>query len=995
MIDRERQSIELAAMSSGGLLDSDVREKQDLPNFRGTKKPLRLMTIWGLFLIIAVAAVTKFTTFKGADSPQCQSIYMYPAYALIDGFDERYTSLAKKYHLYLYREQGQDKVPLNDNGDEIVLNGIPVLFIPGNAGSFKQVRSIAAGCSNIYFNDFGSLDNKDTQNLDFFAADFNEDFTAFHGRTMMDQAEYLNDAIRYILSLYEQTADSSSPKPESVIIVGHSMGGMVARIIPGLQNYVYGSINTIITLSTPHGAAPVTFDGDILKIYQTTNEYWIQQYKDENSFFSKNMSLFSITGGILDDVLPADYVFVKDFLPEENGFSTFTTTIQKVWTPIDHLAVVWCNQLRNVVAKLLLEIVDKNIPNKTKPLDYRVSKARELLLSGFEENRPLLNANSKSIDIPSNKYADYKTIHPSNEGLVLTGNQLNDFSKGMIIDIAEMSNSDEFSFLTNIDKVTMYLCDEKFKTFNDNKVGFMECKDVTSYINLAPMKVTNPSSDESIKSYKIVNITKQMSLGKSKLIMDFPNHNNIANDIFINFKITSIENSRPININHTPYYLTFFSNSVKIDNQKWIYYENIWDSLISYKLKTKLLSGKKEELEFQPFIRQWIGNRYETKWHNNILDSEVDITMHNTAPFIPISDKKYGLNLMVYAPENASIQVSLKINWSMTLKQLFIRFRLVIGTFPVFIVSSAFAYQLYLYNKTSVFIDFKVALSYLLVKYGVIVVVSMLLLSPLIDTKLGQYFIYRLDPIRINTPMVEGIKNMTVNNYLLGLRSVYVSWIGPLFMSMSFGLVSFLVEVILGIETIIRKIKGPPNTNPPKSKDFINKVVFDRRRTLASLSLLALIVLYIPYQIAFSVVLAVQLATSFKICLTVPESHPGYLNLRNYNFSVLLLFIFVFIINAPVMIVFLHNVAIRWETPFRSHHNVLAVAPIIFLTSANSTLNMPSFGSNKFLHGGLLVVIMSYLGFFSLIYGIRNMYWIHHIVNIFCGWLLLGFMKGD
>ena len=85
------------------------------------------------------------------------------------------------------------------------VKGVPVLFIPGNAGSYKQVRSLAAEAAH-YWNQ-NIRPNPDAADegkvaLDFFTVDFNEDLTAFHGQTLLDQAEYLNDAVAYILSLY-------------------------------------------------------------------------------------------------------------------------------------------------------------------------------------------------------------------------------------------------------------------------------------------------------------------------------------------------------------------------------------------------------------------------------------------------------------------------------------------------------------------------------------------------------------------------------------------------------------------------------------------------------------------------------------------------------------------------------------------------------------------------------------------------------------------------
>src|SRR5690606_18507451 len=139
-----------------------------------------------------------------------------------------------------------------------------VLFIPGNAGSYKQVRPIAAEAAT-YFHDVLQHDEaalaSGIRNLDFFTVDFNEDITAFHGQTLLDQAEYLNEAVRYILSLYldprVSDRDPDLPDPTSVIVLGHSMGGVVARAMLIMPNYQANSINTIITMSAPHARPPV------------------------------------------------------------------------------------------------------------------------------------------------------------------------------------------------------------------------------------------------------------------------------------------------------------------------------------------------------------------------------------------------------------------------------------------------------------------------------------------------------------------------------------------------------------------------------------------------------------------------------------------------------------------------------------------------------------------------------------------------------------------
>ena len=994
MKDKTASDVPLGA----SILDNDIENLPSLPRMIGAKR-LHILSTLGLFLLAMVTYVTISRPYNGADCPQCRSIYMYPSYARIDGFDQRYTSLAKKYHLYLYREQGKDKVPVD--GDEVQLNGIPVLFIPGNAGSFKQVRSIAAACSNLYVEGLETIDNPNAKNLDFFAADFNEDFTAFHGRTMIDQAEYLNDAVRYILSLYIKSADPSVPRPESVIIVGHSMGGMVARVIPTLQNYIFGSINTIITLSTPHAVAPVTFDGDILKIYQNTNDYWRAQFVDETSFFSTNMTLVSITGGILDTVLPADYASVQDILPKRNGFTTFTSTIPGVWTPIDHLAIVWCDQLRSVLAKLLMEIVDVTSPSKTKPLRQRMDVSKKLLLSGFEEST------SDTVILP-NPESIYKIIEMTEimgalEGsekdpLVVTGKRGQRNIRNAVVKIPRDRKEGDlmFSLLTSVEEINVNLCSRSTNSIENVLTTYLACVNINDRLARVPVTYTDPESTIPTSEYRILELKGKNFIDADELLIEFP-PSGLAHEDFLLGKFQRYRHETKIGFNNFVVSIVGLCFNIdEVSNFTVTKLTSLWDSLISYKMKTTVTSDTDKELLFEPFFRQWISEPYESKWHTGLLSSVIDINMHNVVPFVPYKETHdKSLNFEMYVPPDLKFDITFHINWTLTMKQLFIRYRLAIGSFPVFFISSVMAYQFYWYNKTAIFIDFRVTLAHLLRKYGFWVACLLIALTPITDSRLVQKVLYALDPIRLNRPFALDNNGMHANYYYLGLRSFFPAGIGLLFGMITIGVLTLLYQIFNISEKIIRKCRKKCMKTEPGTKHMINQNIFDKKRTISALLMFLLVIFYIPYQLAFAIVLIVQLATFIRICLFVPESAANYYNLRNYNLTLCILFIFIGVINAPIIIVFLHNVAIRWETPFRSHHNVLAIAPMILLAGANSTFNMPRFDSNRLLDGGIAILVLSYLSFFSLIYGIRNMYWIHHIVNVLSGWLFFGYVNGN
>lgn len=268
-----------------------------------------------------------------------------------------------------------------------------MLFIPGNAGSYKQARSIAAETARFFRDavarDEGTLQTN-TRNLDFFTVDFNEDITAFHGQTLLDQAEYLNEAVNYILSLYHDsrkaTMDSDLMDPSSVIILGHSMGGIVARTMLVMPNYQSNSVNTIITMSTPHSTPPVSFDKQMVDTYEEINSYWRRSFSEKwaNNNPLWHVTLVSIAGGGRDTIVPSDYTSISSLVPATHGFTVFTSSIPRVWVGIDHLEITWCNQFMKVLAAAMHDIIDVSRPAQTKPRAERMRLLKKWFLPGME-----------------------------------------------------------------------------------------------------------------------------------------------------------------------------------------------------------------------------------------------------------------------------------------------------------------------------------------------------------------------------------------------------------------------------------------------------------------------------------------------------------------------------------------------------------------------------------------------------------------------------------
>jgi hypothetical protein len=144
--------------------------------------------------------------------------------------------------------------------------------------------------------------------------DLNEEFSALHGPTLRQQADYVRRALEYVSAVHNQT----------VTIVGHSMGGIVGRLAAGRYS------DTIYTLSTPHTLPPAPLDIEMAALYRSL----------------RPQDVVSYCGGVSDTQVVSDACAI-DF-----GTTIYTTGLAGAWTGADHQAMVWCHQIRNHVAAM-------------------------------------------------------------------------------------------------------------------------------------------------------------------------------------------------------------------------------------------------------------------------------------------------------------------------------------------------------------------------------------------------------------------------------------------------------------------------------------------------------------------------------------------------------------------------------------------------------------------------------------------------------------------
>lgn len=88
--------------------------------------------------------------------------------------------------------------------------------------------------------------------FDYFTVDFNEEFSAIHGGSLEDQTQFVAHCVERILQLYQSPSANQKFMPQSVVLIGHSIGGVIAKALFTNPEFDPFKVHTIITLATPH-----------------------------------------------------------------------------------------------------------------------------------------------------------------------------------------------------------------------------------------------------------------------------------------------------------------------------------------------------------------------------------------------------------------------------------------------------------------------------------------------------------------------------------------------------------------------------------------------------------------------------------------------------------------------------------------------------------------------------------------------------------------------
>ncbi|KAG5360178.1 putative GPI inositol-deacylase C [Yarrowia sp. B02] len=823
-----------------------------------------------VFVLSLVLLISSFVSFSHLqqDSDTCVVPRMWVAYAPIEGLTSEHSRLAEKYALYLVKSTPYE-IPL-----PVRPSGVPVLFVPGNAGSYRQIRSIS-DTSRELNEGYGSPE------IDFFALDFNEAYSALHGRTLLDQAEYLNDAVKYILNMYRENGQDVS----SVILLGHSMGGVVSRLAISLDNYVPGTVNTIFTLASPHLVPPAPFDGDIQKVYNRMNDFWRSNYADSDKDTLEDMTVLSVAGGKRDTMVPSDYISLDSIIPASNGLSTFSNSVNRVWTGIDHDAMMWCHQLRRQIAISLMGVIGRGTAERMEVFRKVFSGTQTVsdAVEDFEdiEASPLSYGVHQKLDSGFYYGTDlqFLTSHTVNPGSALESYELASGSP-----------------------LKAYECPSK------EGESFKGCR------KIYPLLV--PGNDDTVLSFVQT---------ENYLLLDV----SASSDWISVDRLSQTEvDAAGLSFSTQKIHATA-SNAVSSDFS----FPQLTSGISSYKVAVS---------EGIKLVRQYVRHNGSRAYDSKYLvpkDGIAEVSFYGDAPFVPYPHSS-PLHLQVFGEG----EISIELDWKGSLGNLLMRYRILFISLPsaVFYAVLLVLFWQSSHSGNAQFYSIRKGIDKFIKSY---LILSCLAASGV--AYLTGYAQVRDFLALIQIPITKSFSVNTSyanNDLFVGLGGTTGAILAPLFLFVSTGIVAFFTELVLGVTYLLSFCFKSSTGTTIESGDPISDLLHKRTVFVGVISVLVL--LFFPYQLAFALanVALLVMTAYFRSNQSVEQK-----SFNNYISTICVVMTWTCLVNAPVLAVWIQGIVVQRSMAFSSHHNLVSILPTLLFVENLSFKRIPSVSTITYL----------------------------------------------
>ncbi|KAJ1311214.1 hypothetical protein OPQ81_009714 [Rhizoctonia solani] len=862
-------------------------------------------------------------------SPQgCRMSWMSPSYIVQDDFNTSWTPLARRYSLLLYREVGWDAEQPN---------GRPVLFIPGNAGSSHQVRSIASSAARQIYSTphVRSTDiPANVEPLDLYAVEFNEDLSALHGPTLQTQTAYVRAALDYIVSKYSNKHDLQ------VTLLGHSMGGIVALnalISPRHRALV----RAVITMSSPHSLPPARLDREIEQIFD--NSFDVLWNIPAHNHTTQSPPVISLCGGATDNMVPME--------------SFFTSGLDGTWTGVGHREMVWCHQVRWRVARAALELAVAEPDERGAILDrwftggVNPKASRPTLPPSPSPPSDVLNGYLSMRSLAAGTTVFYFPIKTSGSRLVVL------LSAGRISGIAP-----ERGVVTD---VVVDICQP------GGTSGIVCTTANAESVRIIP----NPSLDGLFP-------VPGEGTDESEGVVVWESEAAVTGEGYFSLTASSVRDTgswliasleRPDSLEFSVRKLAPFLGSTEIklpDTESLIRRIRIPNLISNAVIAYRANFGHKGDCT-NPLLTPILvhtSSESESHFHRTLSsDSNSILHTHNSGPFL---GTKYGVNLTIYTSGECHVDtIRLHVDWRISLGRVASRLWAGVFAWAIAVVAAMNALAWYEWNDTKQFLKPLESFEQITRQFAVPMVVGVAILSTLPLPRSCLLGISGEPLFSILGPICFVIAVMTVGCSCYALSMV--QWICSRLYSM-LGAVGLATEL--------------DNRRPPLVRSF---VVFH-------LFVGLLVIVFIPYQVAYLVSFILHLweCSILRTHLARQSLNKGdtrfhLLSTYGHASHLLLIMFWMLPLVAPVLIVWARTlVTVGLTTPFDGDHNILSVMFIVMSVELR-LLDAPS----KLYKNSVAYSYLT-LGAVAILLGPRYTYMLYLFFNVCCACFVIGTTMG-
>ena len=270
------------------------------------------------------------------DPGRCEMTYMWPNYVRVDVPEG-----VGPYALYRYvesRHHYMHKLQMEAHELPASKDAWPVLFMPGSGGHSRQVRSLASECARREL-------QLGKRMFDWYALHFNEEKSALDGRLLFRELQHALATVRELSRMYPQHGQHGS----KLIVIGHSMGGVVAQAMLNELNKDQGPwIHALITLASPHARPPLPWQPAVNRFYAKLDPTVTKKSLSQTFFLA-------LAGGYRDELVHEKLVQVET----DQTATTVALSVEEmegIALSPDHKSILWCNQLVKAITKVLEEL---------------------------------------------------------------------------------------------------------------------------------------------------------------------------------------------------------------------------------------------------------------------------------------------------------------------------------------------------------------------------------------------------------------------------------------------------------------------------------------------------------------------------------------------------------------------------------------------------------------------------------------------------------------